>query len=103
MIEEGIKSTTAFNIFKTTVKGPNHVAIEIFWKSSWSLSPYQKRQQAKQKENGKKESFKTEGRNVGKLERASDQKLTVSFTPCGINPREIKSYKLQYRLYLNIL
>lgn len=68
MIEEGIKSTIAFKFFKTTVKGPNHVSIEIFWKRSWSLSTYEKRQQAKQKENGKKEPFKTEGRNVGKLE-----------------------------------
>lgn len=68
MIKEGTKSTIAFNIFKTTVKGPNHVAIEIFWRSSWSLSAYQKRQQAKQKQNGKKEPFKTEGRKVGKLE-----------------------------------
>lgn len=52
MIEEGIKSTIAFNIFKTTVKSQNHVAIENVWKSSWSLSAYQKGQAAKQKENG---------------------------------------------------
>lgn len=54
MIEEGIKSTIAFNIFKNTVKSQNHVAIENVWKSSLSLSAYQKRQQAKQRMEGGK-------------------------------------------------
>lgn len=37
MAEDGNKSNSAFNIFE---KVPNQTAIEIVWKSSWSLSAY---------------------------------------------------------------
>lgn len=65
MAEEANKSNSAFNIFESTVKVPNDVAIEIIMVIQCILK---KTSGKTEREQGKKEYFHRKYRNAAKLE-----------------------------------